>query len=195
MGSSNFLQIGSGLDVMPLLYQVQSQPGLWNRNLARLAGPQSPHRETSDIWLRYKDEAENVESGDYSNFGDPHDPIWYPAFYALPAARSLIFGLMAAVEGERLGGVLLYNVPAHKQIYTHTDQGWHVQYYDKFNICLQSNPRAGFCYSDGSAMVAQPGDVHFFRNDIPHWVMNEGDADHIILTVCIRTHKYRGSNA
>lgn len=185
----NFLQIASGIDVMPLLLELHRQPHLWDRNHARLLA-HGPHRETHDIWLRYKDETENMASGDYSNFADPHDPVWYPAFYELPSCRGMIFSLMAAVGGERLGGILLYSVPPGKRIYPHVDEGWIVDYYDRFNICLQSNQDTEFCYSDGEVMRARAGDVHRFVNNVEHWVTNDGAKDHIVLTVCIRTHDY-----
>lgn len=185
----HFLKIASGIDVMPLLLEIHRQPHLWDCNNVRLI-ERSPHRETHDIWLRYKDETENKASGDYSNFADAHDGIWYPGYYALPSARALIFGLMSRVEGERLGGILIYSVPAGKKIYPHVDKGWHVDYFEKFNICLQSNSLTKFCYA-GEAMTAEAGDVHRFVNNVEHEVINEGVTDHIVMTVCIRTHDYR----
>lgn len=184
----NFLQIAAGVDVLPLLLEINRQPALWDRNRARLS-KYGPHSETHDIWLRYKDETDNAASGNYDSFNTEHDSQWYPAYYALPAARPLIFNLMARVEGERLGGVLIYSVPPGAKIMPHIDAGWHVSYYEKFNICLQSNPAARFCYQ-GEDMVARAGDVHRFRNDIEHWVVNEGVEEHIVMTVCIRTHDY-----
>jgi quercetin dioxygenase-like cupin family protein len=186
----NFLKIADQVDVLPLLLELQRQPQLWDRNPYRLR-EEGPHRETHDIWLHYKDEAENKERGDYSNFRDPHDGVWYPAYYALPAARPLIFGLMSRVEGERLGGVLIYSVPPGKRIYPHVDTGWHVDYFEKFNVCLQSNPKARFHYTgNGETMIAQRGDTHWFVNNVEHEVINYGDNDHIVLTVCIHTHNY-----
>lgn len=190
----NFLKIASGWDVSPLLLELHRQPQLWDRNKARLS-ERGPHRETHDIWVRYKDETDNLVRGDYKDFGDPHDGVWYPAYYELPSLRPIIFKLMAMVEGERLGGVLLYSVPPGKRIYPHTDVGWHVDYYEKFNVCLQSNERAFFFYGKDEtdpdeAMAAEPGDVHRFVNNVPHFVVNNGEDDHIVLTICIRTHDY-----
>lgn len=184
----NFLQIARGVDVLPLLLEVNRQPELWDKNPVRLSD-NGPHSQTHDIWLRYKDETENVENKDYSNFGDPHDGVWYPAYYHLPSARRMIFDLMSRVEGERLGGVLIYTVPPGKEILPHIDTGWHVDYYDKFNICLQSNPKARFCY-ETEEFVQFPGDVHRFVNNVSHWVKNDGEEDHIVLTVCIHSHDY-----
>jgi hypothetical protein len=96
---------------------------------------------------------------------------------------------MRRIEGERIGGILIYNVPPHRRILPHTDVGWHVDYYDKFNICLQSNARAAFCYH-AERMIQAPGDVHHFANNVEHWVENEGEDDHIVLTICLRTHYY-----
>lgn len=174
---------------MPLRLEIARQPELWNTHKARLY-PTSPHRETGDIWIRYKDEAEHLKSGDYSKFNDLHVPIWYPAFYSLPSSKKLIFDLMQRVEGEMLGGVLIYRVPAHKQIYEHVDEGWHANYFEKFNISIQSNQGCEFIYPrDEEAMSSNTGDAYWFRNTVPHRVQNHSDEDQIMMTVCIRTHK------
>lgn len=180
----NFNQIAEGVDVTALLNEVVSQPELWNKNPCRLSS-YGPHRETQDMFLRYKDETENIQAAEWQNFSAPHLPEWYRTIDFLPSARKLIFDLMALVFGEMLGGVFIYKVEPGKQIYPHIDQGWHPDFYDKYNICLQSNPKAAFCYED-EQMVQQQGDIHFFRNNVTHWVVNEGETDHIIMIVCIR---------
>ena len=187
--AKNFLKIAQGVDVMPLALEIARQPELWNKNDHRLTQIGSPHRETDDIWLRYKAAAED----DKTKFHEPHDSVWYPAFYALPTARKLIFDLMARVEGERLGGILIYRVPAGKQIYVHTDSAWHAQFYEKFNISIQSNSNAQFFYPEvDEAMASNAGDVYWFKNTIPHGVKNTSADDQIIMTVCIKTHSKGG---
>lgn len=180
----NFLKIAGGADVLPLLLEVQRQPELWDKNPCRLS-KRGPHHETQDMFLRYKDETEHVNNADWKHFADAHFGEWNKTIDHLPSARKLIFDLMHRVQGEILGGVFLYKIQPGKQIYPHIDKGWHAEFYDKFNICLQSNPNAAFHY-DGEKMVQQAGDVHLFQNNVNHWVVNEGDDDHIILTVCIR---------
>jgi hypothetical protein len=140
------------------------------------------------MFLRYKDEAENIKTGDWSNFSDLHFAEWNETIDRLLHARTLIFDLMARVRAEILGGVFLYKLQPGKQIYQHVDKGWHPEFYDKFNICLQSNPGAAFCY-EGEQMMQMAGDVHHFRNDVLHWVINEGNNDHIVMTVCVRLDK------
>lgn len=180
----NFKKTAADIDVGPLLREVLAQPELWNKNPCRLS-PRGPHHETQDMFLRYKDETDNLRNNDWKDFADPHLPDWNKTIDFLPAARKLIFDLMTSVSGEMLGGVFLYKVEPGKQIYPHTDKGWHPEFYDKYNICLQSNPKAAFCY-EGEKMVQKQGDIHFFQNNVQHWVVNKGDTDHIVLTVCIR---------
>jgi hypothetical protein len=180
----NFKHILSGVDVDELLSQIQSQPELWNKNPCRL-GKHGPHHETQDMFLRYKAETEHIERNDWHGFADAHFAIWNKTIDYLPAARPIIFDLMAHMEGEILGGVFLYKIEPGCQIYPHTDQGWHPEFYEKFNICLQSNPQTAFHYAE-DAMVQEGGDVHWFRNDVKHWVVNEGKNTHIVLTVCMR---------
>ncbi len=180
----NFLKIASGVDVMPLLLDVQRQPELWNKNPCRLS-ERGPHYETQDMFLRYKDETENIKTGNWKNFSDPHFAEWNKTIDYLPHAKAMTFELMSRVRAEILGGVFLYKLQPGKKIHQHVDKGWHPEFYDKFNICLQSNPNAAFCY-EGEAMVQQAGDIHHFRNDVLHWVVNEGQEDHIVMTVCVR---------
>lgn len=183
--STNFLRIGS-FDPVPLALELQRHPELWNQHPARLS-PKGPHYQTDDIWLRYKDQTENVASGDWSDFADLHVPVWYPAIQVLPSARKLLFDLMARVEGEWLGGVLIYRVPPGKEILPHTDRGWHPEYFDKFNFAIQSQKGCSFYYPQhGEAMQSVTGDVHWFRNTVPHGVKNDSDDDQIILTVCVK---------
>jgi len=188
-----FDRLDQGMDLQPVLDQLESNPQLWNRDPERLS-PRGPHWQTRDIWLRYKDKSENVVSGDWSNFSDEHIPIWYPAAEALPAARELALDLMARVRGEMLGAVLIYDVPPGAEILPHTDMGWHPGYFAKFNFALQSQDGCAFFYPDhDQEMRAVTGDLHWFRNTVPHGVRNTSDRSQLILTVCIRTPLFKES--
>jgi len=186
----NFLKIAANIDVRQVLLELRQQPDLWNANPARLY-PGSPHEESDDIWIRYRDETPFVAAGSYEGFNDEHDPVWYPGYYALPSLRPLIFDLARNVEAERIGGIFLWRVQPGKCIHPHADASWHVDYYSKFNICLQSAEGCGFMWHrDGEVMLERPGDVHHFLNDTPHSVENRSNTDYIVLVVCLRTHSY-----
>lgn len=179
-----FVQVAAAVDVAPLLFELNRQPELWNKNPARLS-KRGPHRDSDDVWLRYKDERPHLESGKWEEFTEPHIPEWYYAIDKLPAAKPIIFDIMAKTKAEMLGGVLIYRVRPGKRIHPHIDTGWHPDFYDKFNVCITSNARASFSYED-ETMIQVPGDVHWFRNDVLHEVCNGGIGDHIIMTVCVR---------
>jgi len=100
----NFHLLGQGVDVAPLLNAVLRQPDLWNQNTLRTTHPQTPHKQVDDIWLRFN---RLPEAGQEHQVIDDHESINYPAFARLPQARPLVFGLMARVDGERLGRVLI----------------------------------------------------------------------------------------
>jgi hypothetical protein len=182
----NFKLIISNANVAGLALELQRQPDLWNRNPSRL-GSKGPHRETDDIFLRYKDDRPCIETDDWTRFSDPHIPMWYSSIDRLPSAQPLIFQLASMVRAEMIGGVFIYRMTPGSRIYPHKDPGWHPSYYDKFNICIESNERAVFHYPDDQeAMVQKSGDVHWFRNDTLHEVLNKGETDHIVMTVCLR---------
>ena len=180
----NFTHIASGIDVTQLLLEIQQQPHLWNKNPCRLS-TRGPHYETQDMFLRYKDETENIKSGDWKNFSDPHFAEWNTTINFLPSAKSMVFELMARVNAEILGGVFIYKLEPGKKIHPHVDKGWHPEFFDKFNICLKSNDASAFCY-ENEAMKQISGDVHHFKNNVLHWVVNDGNDDHIVMTVCVK---------
>ncbi|ENH6337952.1 aspartyl/asparaginyl beta-hydroxylase domain-containing protein [Burkholderia vietnamiensis] len=186
---NNLIRIGAGIDTAPLLLAIARQPGLWNRHTARTDPKGGPHADVSDIWLRYNDEKPYKAAGDYTGFNDAHDAIFYPEWYALPQVRPIVFGLMARVEGTRLGGVLITKIPAGKRVLPHADDNWHVRHYNtKLYVPLQSNAKCWNRVEDETVVMA-PGEVWYFDNAKEHEVVNEGDDDRITLIVSIRCEK------
>lgn len=178
----NLMQIASGVDVMPLVLALRQNAYLWNQNTDRTCVAGGAHSEVSDIWVRFRsrDELRGPE-----NFSEPHESIWYPAYYKLPQARSIIFQLMARVEGERLGGVLITKIPPRGKVAEHSDFGWHANYYQKYAVQLESMEGQSFNFH-GERLSSRPGDVYWFNNLEPHWVVNDSDFDRITMIVCIR---------
>lgn len=180
----HFLQLPGFIDPGPLLAALQLQQGLWNSHEGRKEHEQSPHRGTSDLWLRYNDL--NELKDDYKEWTKQHDSIWLPAARFLPQIRPIIFSLMARVEATRLGGVLLTRVPPGGKVLPHADVGWHPRYYNmKVYVPLAANP---FCRNrvlDESVVMA-PGELWYFDNTLEHEVVNEGDTERITLITCMR---------
>lgn len=186
---SNFIKIADGLDVAPLVAQIDAQPDLWNQHPMRKITPGTPHAEMDDIWLRYN--AYDRLAAGRESFNSEHVPVWYPAWKRLPAARPIIFGLMAAVEAEMLCGVFITRVPPHGKILPHVDRGWHPEYTDRLYVALKSPIGSLFSCNckNGVTETITPnvGDVHMFDNSRIHWVENNSDDWKMTMIVSVRT--------
>jgi hypothetical protein len=185
----------SNLDVLPLQKELLNHYEEFDRiNLRRLGN--SPHKEMTDIWVRYN-AIENYNSdilNSTSNFNDEHDSVWYPVVEKIPSVKKVVFDLMAAVDGERLGGIFITKLPAGGQIAKHTDSSWHAEYYDKFYVPVLNKKGSMFCFDDGN-INPDLGDAWWFDNSKTHWVENNTDSDRIAMIVCIRTEMFKDKNA
>ena len=189
---SLFTKVGRGVDVGPLNAQIAAQPELWDQVPDRRLGEGSPHSEMRDIWIRQNDIEAVRRGGDMRRFNEPHVPIWYPAWHALPALRPIVFHMAAAFQAEMIGGILITRIPPGCGIKPHQDHGWHVDYYDKFYLSLEAGPGAEFVADaeDGTGPeVSCPavGEVYHFDNRVTHWVTNSGPHTRTTLIVCLRT--------
>lgn len=181
----HFRKIDSGIAVKPVLAQLEAHPELWDQHTARTRMPQSPHDETSDIWVRFRDPAELFDAASY---GEPHFAVFYPAWRVLSALQPIVFHLMSTMEAVYLGGILITRIPAHAQVRAHDDRGsWHAEYLNtKIYTVLQANPKCvNWCGDE--CVVMQPGEAWQFENLIKHGVINDGDDERIALIVTMRS--------
>jgi len=168
-------------DVEPLYRELQNAP--WNEIPFRTNFEGSPHREVSDIWVRY-----NALENYYRNprtFNDEHESVWYPVVNVIPQARLLTLALAAELEAERIGAVLITKIPPGGKVYPHVDPGWHARYYEKFIIQVRGDRRQAFCF-EGESLSALTGECYWFDNQYLHWVDNDSDQDRISLIICLR---------
>lgn len=169
-------KLSEGVNVAPLYWALQSHPELWDLHDGRTRDPGSPHHGLSDIWCRF---AAPGFTG-----AEPHESVWYPCADVLPV-REHVYPLMAAVNGERLGGVLITRIPPGNEVKPHVDPGWHARYYEKFAIQIASAPGQLFQF-EGESLETKPGDVYTFDNSHLHWVTNPTEYERITMVVCIR---------
>lgn len=170
-------------DPQPLMGQLADCPQAWDTIKHRTEHPKSPHREVSDIWVRYNDLANY--HGDMRQFNAAHESVWYPVIEDLPAILPLVDHLMDHLGAYELGGILITKIPAGKQVYPHVDQGWHAGHYRKVGMQLAGNDKQAFCFEDG-ALSALSGECYWFDNHICHWVRNDSREDRITLIVTAR---------
>jgi hypothetical protein len=185
------MMVAEGIDVVPLNLELQRQPHLWGQ--VKLRETMKPHEDMKDIWVRYND-MKNY-TGDLNDFNDEHFPIWYPAFYSLPALRPLIFAMMTRVQGEHLGAVLITRIPPGQSVGAHVDEGWHANFYNtKLYLPIRSNEHCvNRCENEFVTMRA--GECWTFNNLVEHDVVNDGEEERITLIVCIRAHEFATAQA
>jgi hypothetical protein len=180
----NFRLIANDFNVAPLRDRLCNNPDLFGLYDFRGAAYGSPHTQMRDIWVRYKDVRPHLEAGDMTGFCDEHEPMWYPVSFKMPEVFPVVTELMERVQAKRLGGVLITRVPPGGRIDPHVDHGWHAEYYDKYYVPILNNSGATFNFPDG-AIAPKDGEVYWFRNDVPHWVINDSQTDRIAMIVCI----------
>lgn len=179
----NFLQIASNIDTTPILVALKHQEYLWNQNTLRTTHPGTPHTEIDDIWLRFQD----LEVMDPLEVIDSHESINYPAWLVLHRVRQIVFALMAQVEGERLGRVLITRLAPGKKIEPHVDGGDHAAYYKRYHLVLQTNDGVVFGCG-GEICPTKRGEIWWFDNSLEHFVENNGGDDRIVLIADIKSN-------
>lgn len=172
-------------DVSGLQAQLETYPEVWDTIRHRTEHLQSPHREVSDIWVRYNP-IENFH-GDMQAFNAEHRSEWYPVAEQLSEAVRIADLLMTELCGKSLGAVLITKIPPGKQVYAHVDQGWHARHFEKFAVTIKGDDEQAFFF-ENEYLVTHPGDLWWFDNSHPHSVSNNSDEDRITLIVCIRRH-------
>lgn len=175
----HFLLISVGLDILPLLYAVSRQPQLWDQHPLRTSFPGSPHAEVSDILLRFQvpEVGASVQT-----INANHESVPYPAWWVLPEARPLVFGLMGRVSATRLGRVLLTRLRPGCRIPPHVDSAPHSVYYARHHITLCTPPECYFRVED-EVITMRPGECWLVANSKEHTVWNDGTTERIVLIV------------
>lgn len=181
----NFLQLAAGLNVTPLLNALQRQPELWNQHPIRTKHPGTAHSEVSDILVRFNDIAEFERTGDPATITDDKECIAYPAWAKLPQLRPIVFDLMRTVEATRLGRVIITKLPPGKTITPHVDGGAPAEYFERYQLALQSLPGALFHIGDETVNF-RSGDLWWIDNSITHSVANNSADDRIVVILDVR---------
>jgi hypothetical protein len=191
----HFQKLSQGIDVLPLLLGIKRRPELWQEDSYLRHYPQGPFGEVESIMLRFPQkvvfEGEDAEerlalykANRLPGF-DQHESIDYPAFKLLPEARPIIFSLMAYVQGERLGRVMVNKIKPGGVIYPHADTPEHAGYFSRFHVVLQSSP--GVVFRAGNEKVyMETGSIWWFDNSQEHEVINNSADDRIHMVVDIR---------
>lgn len=162
--------------------ELEDHPEIWDEYAFRTQDKRSPHRECSDIWVRYN-AIENLGE----KFNDKHEAVWYRSSDKIPAVKRICADMLSEIGADEFGGVLITRIPPHSQVYPHSDHGWHAEYYEKFAILLRGNAMQTFCFTDAEHRC-EPGDSFTFNNQATHWVLNPTDVPRETLIICATRH-------
>jgi hypothetical protein len=178
----NFLALCT-VDVMPLLMEIQRQPGLWKADTYLRDYPQGPFGDTETIFLRFPP-ASVTELARSTR--DQHECVWMDGELHLPSARGIILPLMTRVGGERLGRCMVNKLQPGGRVFPHADTPVHAEYWDRYHVVLQSAPGCNFrCGTE--TVYMPPGQVWWFQNALEHEVINNSADERIHLIIDIRT--------
>lgn len=185
----NFMQIFTGVDVYPLLFAIKRRPELWLEDTFLRDYPQGPFADTETIMLRFpvksvKETQAEIEA--YGQSDGQHESIDYPPFAKLPEARQIVFAIMARVQGERLGRVMINKLRPGGRVFPHADTPVHANYYSRFHAVLQSAPGCNFRCGDETIHM-DVGTIHWFNNKLEHEVVNNSAIDRIHMIVDCKT--------
>lgn len=179
----HFRRVHEGLDVGPILAELDAAPELWDEHTERRTAPGSPHREMTDIHVRARSRDDLASPDAYR---EAHYPVFYPSWHALPAVQPVVWALMAMTRAVQLGNVLITRIPAGARIHPHVDPGWAVNWFaSKFYVVLRSNPQCvNHCMDE--SVVMKPGEIWAFENRVTHSVENHGTTERMSLIVTMR---------
>lgn len=183
-----FRWIHHGLDVAPILAELDAQPDLWDQHPERRTAPGSPHAGMMDVWVRARAYSDLQTPG---AFREEHRPVFYPAWHRLPSIQPVVHGLMAMCQGVELGNVLITRIRPGQRVLPHVDTGWAPEFYtSKFYIVLRGNADVVNLAGEGAdeeQVVMAPGSIWAFENRVVHSIENRGTTDRISLIVTLRT--------
>ena len=168
-----FKQIMSGIDVQPLLRQVNAHPELWGHEWTQTKTNPIPTilDELQNIVLRYN-----------------KSPAWNkPAFAILNEAQKIILDLMRTIPGEHLGKVIISRLPPGQKINWHVDTwpGPGEPYFQRYQIPLQANTGV-FFHAGDEILQMMPGNAYWFNNQARHQVTNDSNTDRISMLADIK---------
>lgn len=189
----NFLKLGANIDIMPLLlalHRYDKSDDVWKADTYLRDYPQGPFGDTESVILRFPPRSviETEEALKEFQKIDQHENVDQPVFKYFPEARPLVFNLMAAVQGERLGRVMINKLKPGGKVFPHADTPVHAEYWDRFHIVLQSGPGNIFRCGDETVSM-KTGEVWWFNNKLEHEVTNNSADERINMVVDIRTSK------
>ena len=174
----NFALIKAGVDVGPMLEEIDGQPQLWDADTRRQTNIQV-QRETSNIPLRgvLKPIPEGINQNNW------HPNCRTPYADRCPRIYSWVEQFVKELGGD-VSRISIVRLNPHGRVYPHIDEGDYYKVRDRYHLVLRS-PGGSEMNSGGEEVVFRDGELWWFNNKAVHDAFNssaEGRV-HVIFDV------------
>lgn len=186
---NNFVKLGE-VDTLVALGSIKDE--MWHSDTYLRDYPQGPFGETDSIILRFPPRTVHETEAELAKAVvtiDEHENVWLPVSEQLPEIKRLVFDLARMVESTRIGRVIINRILPGGQIFRHADTPSHANYWSRYHIVLHALPGVKFyCGEDGQEEMVEmvTNEVWFFRNELPHEVINESADPRLHLVIDLK---------
>ncbi len=161
----NFALMKAGIDVGPMLEEIDGQPQLWDADTRRQANIQV-QRETSSIPLRGA--VKPIPDG--VNLNNWHPSRRTPYADCCPRIHAWVEQFANELGGD-LSRVSVVRLNPHGRVYPHIDEGDYYKVRDRYHLVLRS-PGGSEMNSGGEEVVFRDGELWWFNNKAVHDAFN-----------------------
>ena len=161
----NFALMKAGVDVGPMLEEIDGQPQLWDADTRRQTNIQV-QRETSSIPLRgaLKPIPDGVNQNNW------HPSRRTPYADRCPRIYAWVEQFVNELGGD-LSRISVVRLNPHGRVYPHIDEGDYYKVRDRYHLVLRS-PGGSEMNSGGEEVVFRDGELWWFNNKAVHDAFN-----------------------
>ena len=169
-----------GLDVKPLIAQLEEHTDLWAMHTLRQDYPGSAHAETECIFVR------GPRGFTPELYFNDLGSVDFLAMAWLTEAMPLVEEVCSKLGVTAIGRVLIVKLKAGGTLDPHVDEGLYADHFSRLHIPLTTNS-ACFNITAGKFSHWAPGTVWWFDHKCRHYAVNGGETDrvHLIVDVVI----------
>ena len=172
---AHFTNIARGVDIAPLLAELDAAPEMWFVDTSRQRKIRC-QRNTRNIYLRAP--RKPLPPG-AKNANDVHESRNARAARKFPRSLAYCEGI-ADLLGGTLGRATLVALLPRGRVFPHVDAGAYYRIRDRFHLVLRSARGSPLSAGD-ERVVMHPGELWAFNNKVRHWADNPSDEPRVHL--------------
>jgi len=173
----NFRLVKSGVDVGPILAELDRQPEIWGEQTGRQRI--SVQREARAVPIRGLRKS-RIRGRPRR---DVHESRFTTLSRRVPHAVAFIRAFAEEVGGE-LSRAKIVSLPPGQRVYLHRDRGDYYAERDRYHLCLRSEGSLLRCGDEEVRM--KPGELWWFDNKEEHEAYNDTGSDRVHLIFDLR---------